>query len=256
MYNIFFHPLRKYPGPKLWAVSRFPLARAQISGHSVRRILEFHERYGDIVRIAPDELSYNHPDAWSEIYGHRKHNEAENPKDPIFYNRNRDNILGSGRDAHARFRRILSHSFSAQSMLAQEPLIKVYVDQLIRQLYIHCEGGNRPLNIVSWFNFTTFDLIGDLAFGEPFGCLANASYHPWVSMIFLSIKGAMIYTLAKYFPLVSRLLALFIPRSLLRNRVEHLRMTHEKVAKRKELGAYRPDFMESMLRKDGSEVGI
>lgn len=75
-------------------------------------------------------------------------------------------------------------------------------------------------------------------------------------MIFLSIKGAMLYTLVRYFPLVSGLLTLFVPRSLLKFRAEHLRMTHEKVAKRKELGTYRPDFMESMLRKDGSEVGI
>jgi hypothetical protein len=37
-------------------------------------------------------------------------------------------------------------------------------------------------------NFTTFDIIGDLAFGEPFGCLKNEKFHDWVALIFETIK--------------------------------------------------------------------
>ncbi|KAI7785175.1 cytochrome P450 [Diaporthe eres] len=77
-----------------------------------------------------------------------------------------------------RFCRVLAHGFSAQSMLAQQPVIKQYVDQLFRRLHEASEGGTKPVDIERWFNFTTFDVIGDLAFGEPFGCLEDGTYHP------------------------------------------------------------------------------
>lgn len=32
-------------------------------------IKKLHDKYGDVVRVAPNELSYTNPDAWQEIYG-------------------------------------------------------------------------------------------------------------------------------------------------------------------------------------------
>jgi hypothetical protein len=36
--------------------------------------------------------------------------------------------------------------------------------------------------------FFTFDVMGDLVFGESFGCLDSSDYHPWVKLIFDSVK--------------------------------------------------------------------
>ncbi|KAK7716220.1 hypothetical protein SLS64_003372 [Diaporthe eres] len=96
-----------------------------------------------------------------DVRGHRK--TGENPKDAINSIPNRDNIIGANREDHQRFRRVLAHGFSAQSMLAQQPVIKQYVDQLFRKLHEASEGGTKPVDIERWFNFTTFDVIGDLA---------------------------------------------------------------------------------------------
>ncbi|KAJ3543861.1 hypothetical protein NM208_g3351 [Fusarium decemcellulare] len=57
-YNVLLHPLRKYPGPKLMAMTRIPYTRMALSGQVHRRILELHQRYGPIVRVAPEILSY------------------------------------------------------------------------------------------------------------------------------------------------------------------------------------------------------
>jgi len=75
-------------------------------------------------------------------------------------------ITNSGREEHARLRRALSHGFSDRCMREQQPLIKGYIDLLIRRLREHGRDGTVPVDMVAWYNFTTFDVIGDLAFGE------------------------------------------------------------------------------------------
>ena len=42
--------------------------------------------------------------------------------------------------------------------------------------------------MVKWFNYNTFDFIGDLAFGESLGCLEQAKLHWAIAFVFDSIK--------------------------------------------------------------------
>ena len=101
--------------------------------------------------------------------------------------------------------------------------------------------------MVAWYNWTTFDLIGDLAFGESFGCLENCTYHPWISMLFASIKaGAFLSSLKRYG--IKSMMAVLVPKGLLNKRREQLQLTEQKVMKRLEQGTGRPDFMSHILR--------
>jgi hypothetical protein len=63
-YNIFFHPLRHYSGPWYRAASRLPYTVTIFRGGATHRVAALHERYGDVVRIAPDTLSYITAEAW------------------------------------------------------------------------------------------------------------------------------------------------------------------------------------------------
>jgi hypothetical protein len=58
IYNIYFHPLSKFPGPKLWAASPIPISWHMILGDSGFTYRKLNEKYGDVVRIAPDELAF------------------------------------------------------------------------------------------------------------------------------------------------------------------------------------------------------
>lgn len=78
-------------------------------------------------------------------------------------------IVSAGRDEHAALRRTLAAGFSERSLRAQEGMIGGYVDLLIRRLGERCGGGKGKggeVDLMAWFNYTTFDVIGDLAFGE------------------------------------------------------------------------------------------
>ncbi|OBT52420.1 hypothetical protein VE04_06896 [Pseudogymnoascus sp. 24MN13] len=230
IYNIYFHPLSSYPGPKSHAVTR-----------------QLHETYGDVVRIAPDELSFTNADAWKDIYSHRQGHQPM-PKDMSFYNippNGAHHLITANRADHSRQRRLVSHAFSDKALREQEPLIKGYVDLLIQRLHERANSG--PLDMVAWYNWTTFDLIGDLAFGESFGCLENCTYHPWISMLFASIKaGAFLSSLKRYG--IKWMMIVLVPKGLLKSRTENMQLTKQKVMKRLEQGTSRPDFMSHILR--------
>ncbi|KAK2596439.1 hypothetical protein N8I77_013329 [Diaporthe amygdali] len=234
---------RRYQGPKLAAASDLYYARMVVTGRPHERIAALHAQYGPVVRIAPTQLSFTDPSAWRDTFGHRRQGQAEHPKDPIFHAPFRGNIIGAERDDHRRFRRLLSHGFSAQAMMNQQPLITQYVDLLMQQLHENCGGGSRKLHMTSWYNWCTFNIISHLAFGEPFGCLQNSNYRPWVSAIFGAVKQNALLGLIGRYALLAPLLKLLIPQSA------HLNLTHAKVDKRLALTAPRPDFIDAMTMK-------
>lgn len=57
IFNLYFHPLREFPGPRLAAVTPVYLVWKTISGQRHMFILRLHEKYGEIVRVKPNELS-------------------------------------------------------------------------------------------------------------------------------------------------------------------------------------------------------
>lgn len=236
-------------------MSFIPYSLILTGGDGHHKILALHLKYGPIVRVAPNFLSFNHPDALSDMRGHRKAGQPEHSKCPTRYMPHIHNIIGANREDHTRYRRSLAHGFSHQAMLDQEPIIRGYVDQLMDRLKRGCGNGTQQIDMVRWFNFTTFDIIGDLAFGEPFDCLQNSDYHPWVSLIFQSIKNLIYMAAIRYFRLFPKLLyRLVIPKDVAGRYAENFRLSGMKVQKRLDSGADRPDFISSMTAKRNGSV--
>lgn len=77
---------------------------------------------------------------------------------------------------HARQRRALSHAFSTKALLEQEYIVKSYIDVFSEQMNAFSKAG-KIVNVTDWFAFTTFDIIGDMALGEPFGCLTSGRFN-------------------------------------------------------------------------------
>lgn len=98
------------------------------------------------------------------------------PKDPAFYRLDPSemevNMDADIDDAsHGRQRKIFSHAFSERALREQEGLIGGYVDKLIAKLAEKVERGEGA-EMCRLLNFTTFDIMSDLAFGYPLGLLA------------------------------------------------------------------------------------
>lgn len=54
----FFGPLSKIPGPKLWAMSRLPRMYMEWQGEEASGVDALHKKYGPVVRLAPNEVSF------------------------------------------------------------------------------------------------------------------------------------------------------------------------------------------------------
>jgi len=244
IYNLYFHPLRNFPGPKLWAASRIPWCYYQYKGQLPYRLLQLHIQYGETVRVAPGELSYNTHRAWKTIYGHRK---QEMTKDPVFRLHTptgAQNILVADRETHTRQRRLLAHAFSESALREQEPILQIYTHKLLSQLSAQCTKG--PLNIVAWLTFTSFDLIGHMSFGENFGCLDNGEYAPFVKAINSMAAELTFNQMWKYWGVMA-VRQFFTPKGLVGLRKRHIGTAMQAVGRRIENGSEHRDFLHYIL---------
>lgn len=146
--NLLLSPLRNIPGPKLWAISQLPYSYLSLSGEGHLRMRELHAKYGDMVRVAPNQVAFADPRAWKDTMGHRRMGQLENARDPIVYALSATGLIGPiSTEEHGAQRRILSHGFSAQSLLEQQPLIQQYVDLLVQRLKENSQSGERSLDV-------------------------------------------------------------------------------------------------------------
>ncbi len=159
-----------------------------------------------------------------------------------------------------RVRGLLSHSFTADALRSQYPLIQHHADVLVDQLKKIClknVPGSKPIvNITEWINFFTMDVIGDLAFGEPFGCLERGEYHDWVRTLFMFLKYMSIAAAPKYWPLLEVVMKRFIPNRILDGVRRHESYAQERIAKRLDTFVSRPDFMATFTKKNASSHGL
>ncbi|KAF9731228.1 hypothetical protein PMIN06_012090 [Paraphaeosphaeria minitans] len=249
VYNVYFHPLRKYPGPKLWAAFEVTRTIARVQGRLDFAIVEEHRKHGEVVRVGVNELSFIHPSAWKDIYGH---GHAELPKyfPPKIINPNQ--IIAAKSGDHFRMRRAFLPAFSEKALAQQEPLMRVYIDLLIQRLS-ECAGSNRPVNITKWYNLTTFDLIADLTFGKSLGGLESGKSNKWTQKIETMLKLMPTLMLLTSFPLLATILNFLFARKMEEARQKHFEYAASLAMDRlqgKEQ-ADRGDFMDYILRSRG-----
>ncbi|MCJ1405111.1 hypothetical protein MMC11_008337 [Xylographa trunciseda] len=254
IYNLYFHPLSKFNGPPLWCATRLGFITSLVRGNLVADVWKLHEQYGDIVRLAPNELSFAKEEAWNDLFLHRP---GHKPflRNPIFFKAppgQPENLVTTtdGVDG-ARMRKLIAPAFTEQAMMKQEPTVQSYLNLLIRQLEGVIDypknGGTAVVNIVNWYNFYTFDVIGDLGLGEAFQCLENTNYHPWVAMIFQYLKGMTLLAATRFYPLLHHTLLTLVPPSIRRMQRAHYAVALDKIHRRMNLEKPRADFMTPVL---------
>ncbi|KAL2832738.1 cytochrome P450 [Aspergillus pseudoustus] len=195
VYNLYLHPLRNYPGPRLAAISRLPLTYTTLCGHSAFWIHKLHQKYGPVVRVAPSDLSYTDQRAWNDIYGSTPAHPLSFPRDPGLFHflndeEHRPSIGDCDGDEHRRIRRAYAPAFSKRALAEQEPLFQRYADALVTR---GMETQGNVANVSELFAHTFFDIIGHLNYGESLGVLEKGTNRSWADsqLWLLPVAGCM-----------------------------------------------------------------
>lgn len=253
IYNLYFHPLAKFPGPKRAAISPIFFARTTLDGRSIEIIQKLHEKYGDVVRWAPDELSFNSAQAWEDIHKPSKPGQVF-VKD--FQSYVSDKTLRAKQiantidpDEHHRARKIMDPAFSPKALSEQEHVVIKYADMLVTAIK---EGSRKgAINMTDYFNWVTFDVLGELAFSESFGSVKNRKTNSWVAVILDEVKF-LTYDIAFYriSPRLWKLMPYFIPAKFTNAIIDHINNSKAKVLHRMEKGDLaRKDFFSYLFEK-------
>lgn len=247
IYNVYFHPLRHVPGPKWAAFTDLGYVISLLRGDAVRDVNRLHAKYGPVVRLATNEVSFAQVDSWKTIYGFRPGQKEGYEKDLHFFpppfSGTRGIVLALGAD-HGRQRRVFSHAFSDSALREQQPLIRKYVDLLISQLHEQVNSEKKGLiDATAWYNFVAFDVIADLTFGESFHCLDNSDYHPLVSLIFATLKAVTLLNAQMRFSWLKYLAKYYVSPRALQGRKDLADFVFTSVARRLSMEVGRRDFL-------------
>ncbi|KAK7217022.1 hypothetical protein V2G26_005025 [Clonostachys chloroleuca] len=240
-----FSPLSDIPGPWTCAVSRIPYWLVLLRGEDVQWMKELHDQYGPVIRFGPTDVSYTTAQAWSDIHGPKVTEKAQEfSVQPI---NGVPSMLTTNTENHTRVRRLFSPAFSERALKQQEPLFRKYASLLIHKISEVGEEGKKPVEFTQLLNFTTFDVMAELCFGENLNLLAKNEYSPWVRSIFESLKMLPIASMINYYPILNALFARFEPKSVTQQRVTHCKHSEERVNRRLKAGSEKPDIWKLVL---------
>ncbi|KAJ3515892.1 hypothetical protein NLJ89_g1470 [Agrocybe chaxingu] len=158
-----WHPLAKYPGPLLCKLSKFYLAfKAARGGKQHIYYKNLHEKYGNVVRVGPNELIICDVNVVNPILG-----PTGLPKGPFWEGRVPEQeavkplIAIRDKQEHNRRRRPWTRAFSTPALKGYENMVTKRSFQLMDAL-----GAQKGIvNLTQWVSFFAYDIMNDLAFG-------------------------------------------------------------------------------------------
>ncbi|KAL2826293.1 cytochrome P450 [Aspergillus cavernicola] len=168
-YRAFWHRLSGFPGPVLARLSNFYVTALSAKRlHLYEEVEKLHQQYGDYVRLGPTELSISDPQAAKALYS----GQAKVSKGPWYTVLEPRVSLLMSRDKkeHARRRKVWDQGFSSKALRDYEPRVSHYTEQLLAAIGERVGG---PMDMASWFNYYSLDVMGDLSFGKPFNMLID-----------------------------------------------------------------------------------
>jgi hypothetical protein len=131
-----------------------------------------------VFRVSPNELSFASLKSWKDIYGHavgKKQTLVKSEFYDMYGAGFRRLCIGSERDPqkHRKMKQSLTAAFSTKALREQEEIVANVVDAFVDK--IGKLGGPKSdgLDMTKWYEMLAFDVLGEMAFGESFGCIED-----------------------------------------------------------------------------------
>ncbi|KAJ6021301.1 cytochrome P450 monooxygenase [Penicillium herquei] len=193
MYRLFLHPLAKYPGPPLAAITNWYSAYHAWKGNLHTHNRKLHEKYGDIIRYGPNSIDFNTHSGMNTIYSTRANVRKTETYVAMSASRRTPNTISStDKTVHGFKRRIMSQVFSDHGLRSVEERFLPRINDFVTLLWDgNVKGSTKedesvwgsPRNMATMCGWLAFDIISDLSFGEHFNMLKSPELRWFPSVI-------------------------------------------------------------------------
>ncbi|KAK5052108.1 hypothetical protein LTR84_002912 [Exophiala bonariae] len=167
-YNIFLHPLRKVPGPFVAKFTSKWLEYQGFTGHKTATLHNMHQKFGPVVRVAPDELLFSDPALIKKIYGFKAsylktsfYTGFDDYGEPVLFTL-RDRSL------HRDRKKLMAHAFSESTILQGEHLVAEQIEKFLSKIE---DQQGTAMDVYMWFRCLTLDIVSSLFMGASFETL-------------------------------------------------------------------------------------
>lgn len=158
-----FHPLARVRGPIMCKITKLWFAGIAMGGKQHLVLKELHQRYGDVVRIGPNELSFCDKSAILPMLGTKGM-----PKGHWWDGRLPENkavrplLAIRDPEEHSRRRRIWNRAFSADALKEYNTVVR---DRLTQLVEIFTDNNGRSVDLSDWMGRFMYDVMNDIVFG-------------------------------------------------------------------------------------------
>ncbi|TGO65891.1 hypothetical protein BOTNAR_0073g00160 [Botryotinia narcissicola] len=187
IYNLYFHALSPYPGPKLAAISNIWYAHQPPKDLQAHRKMAVEDRrsvetlwwviqmpakllfvdplvdyscIGDVVRIAPNELVFLTPQAGNDFEDLGEDGGISFEIDPI---------------KHRDVARKLSPAFSARNTNAKEAVLHKHIDSFVEKMI--AMGGEKDIELRQWTDWLTMDVSADMTYNRQMNQMRDGYFY-------------------------------------------------------------------------------
>uniref|UniRef100_A0A0B7KQS9 Cytochrome P450 n=3 Tax=Bionectria ochroleuca TaxID=29856 RepID=A0A0B7KQS9_BIOOC len=179
--NRYGRGLHGIPGPFLQSFSMVPRAWQVWQGNIHQRDLEFHQKYGKLVRIGPRLLSLSDVSEMNTVYGITTKFYKSSFYDPSTpYDEEGivpDPFILKDKTTHSRMKRNAANAYSLSSVVQLETYVDEVEDKLFKILDREAEN---PENIIAFDHYLhafAMDAVFMISFGKSLNILENGDEH-------------------------------------------------------------------------------
>ncbi|KAH9884579.1 cytochrome P450 3A13 [Xylariomycetidae sp. FL2044] len=116
-------PLRRIPGPRVSLFSSWILKYHEFQAHRTRYVHHLHQRYGPVVRIGPNEVSFSSLEGVKEIYGSGGSGYDKTEFYNLFQIYGRRTMFSTlNKESHARRKRVLADRYANTNIMKSDSI--------------------------------------------------------------------------------------------------------------------------------------
>ncbi|KAJ9504293.1 hypothetical protein LTR99_005777 [Exophiala xenobiotica] len=163
LYRLFFAPLSKFPGPKITAVTQLWMMYHEFKGDRTVVIDQLHSRYGPVVRVSPDEVSFNNYEGLREIYGIKSTFSKSSFYDLFVYYNTRNTFTSLDKPNHSAKKRLVADRYTKSYVMQPSVADKVreHASAFMKQVTVQ----GPVLDVYTWLHYYALDAITNHLYG-------------------------------------------------------------------------------------------